>query len=271
MTRRDFVGLLCASAVARAQSDTLLAGFYELYHLRFAEGRAIFARWRAEHPADPMGAAAEAAAYLFEEFERHSVLTTDFFLNDDRLLGGIVGTADPVRTKLFEQAAAETVQLGEKATLANPKDANAWLALTLASGMRADFASLIAKRQVESLKQIRQAEAYGNRLLSIAPQMGDGYMALGAASYILACLPVYKRALLWVGGLQGNKQRGLEELERAARTGHYLAPYAKMMLALACLRERQPDRARTLVAELVAQFPQSSVFAREQARIAAWK
>ena len=267
MTRRDFLWTACGASMSAQSPVALLAGFTELYHLRFAEARTIFAQWRAHQPDDPMGEAAEAASHLVEEFEQHAVLTADFFLDDARLLGGITGTANVERTQAFERACDRAVRLGESASAKNPRDANAWLALTIAAGMRADYASLIAKRQIESLKLIRQAEGHAGRLLAVAPQMGDGYMALGAASYILACLPFYKRAVLFVGGLQGNKQRGLEELERAAKTGLYLAPYAKMMLGLALLREHRTEEARRLVAELVVQFPRSPLFAREQVRM----
>ena len=144
----------------------------------------------------------------------------------------------------------------------DPRDPNALLAVTLAAGMRADYLSIIAKRQIDSLSQIRTAEAYGKRLLAVAPEMGDGYMALGAASYIVGCLPIYKRAVLWFGGIQGDKKRGMDQLALAARTGKYLAPYAKVMLALALLREKLPAESRILVRELKAAFPDSPLFAR---------
>lgn len=251
--------LLCAAA----QAGELDAGFRLLYHLRFAEARAEFARWREARREDPMGRAAEAASHLFEEFERHGVLTTEFFLDDDLLLNGIRGKADAAAMRAFHEANGKARELAAAALARDPRDARALLALVLAAGMEADAASLIEKRQVRALKLIREAEELARRLLEAAPDAFDGYFALGAASYIVACLPAYKRALLWLGGVRGDKTRGMEQLRLAAQGGNYLRPYAKMMLALALLRERQAGEARTLIAELAGEFPGSPLFARE--------
>jgi hypothetical protein len=259
ISRRVF--LLTPLALA-AQSPELAEGYRLLYHLRFADARQFFVNWQQTHPADPLGFASEAAAHLFEEFEHHGVLTTEFFLDDDRLLGGITGTADAARTRAFEKAVERAHLIGK-----GGRDANALLALTLAAGMRADYAALITKRQIESLRQIREAEGFGSKLLLIAPHVTDGYVALGAANYILACLPSYKRALLWFGGMQGNKARGMQQLGRAAQDGLYLAPYAKVLLALASLREKRGADAARLMKELTTAFPTSPIFARERAKI----
>lgn len=260
MTRRLFLLLPCG--VAFAQDDPLRAGFNHLYHLKFAEARTTFLAWQRDHPQDPLGFAAEAASHLFEEFEQHGVLTVGFFLDDGRFLGGIKGTADPARTADFEKANEKARALGESRLKIDPRDANALLALTLGAGMRADYLSILAKRQLDSLSQIRAAESYGKRLLAVAPDMGDGYMALGVASYIVGSLPIYKRTLLWFGGIQGDKKRGMDQLAQAARTGKYLAPFAKVMLALALLREKRPAESRTLLRELTTNFPDSLLFAR---------
>ncbi len=261
MTRRLF--LLAPVAVLAQQPALLVAGYRLLYLLRFADARAIFIEWQRVHPTDPMGFVSEAASHLFEEFDRHGVLTIEFFLDDDRLLGGIKGTADPARTQAFERANEKARAIADR----GPKDANGLLALTLASGMQADYMSLIAKRQLESLKEIRAAESYAQKLLAVAPTMTDAYMALGAANYILACLPAYKRAILWFGSMQGDKQRGMDELAQAAASGVYLGPYAKVMLALAMVREKRVKEAQGLMHELVLAYPDSPLFARERVKI----
>ena len=56
---------------------------------------------------------------------------------------------------------------------------------------------------------------------------------------------------------------GIEQLRRAATRGHYLMPFAKMLLALAALREKQPDLARSLLTDLTREFPGQPLFARE--------
>ena len=83
------------------------------------------------------------------------------------------------------------------------------------------------------------------------------------SNYVIGSLPSYKRAFLWMGGLHGDKQRGMDQMGSAAEHGHYLKPFAKVMLALAYEREKKPALAKTLLAELAEEFPNNAVFARE--------
>ena len=89
---------LAASVGCKAEvSDApeLDAGFRLLYELKPEEARAEFAAWQASHPQDPLGVAAQAASYLFEECYRQGVLTSEYFLNDKRFLGKIAINPDP--------------------------------------------------------------------------------------------------------------------------------------------------------------------------------
>jgi hypothetical protein len=244
-------------------------GFHELYELKFEEARARFTAWEGLNPTAPLGPALEAAADLFEEFYRKGVLTSDFFLNDKRLLGGIEGKPDADLETAFAAAAQRSENLARQRLAVNPNDADALFALTLSAGMRADNASLLEKKQIESLGFMREAEANAKRLLAVAPDADDAYLALGAANYIIGCLPGYKRAFLRIGGVRGDRTTGIEQLQRTASSGHYLRPYAKLMLALAELREKQPDLARAQLEQLAAEFPDNPLFRAELAKAAA--
>jgi hypothetical protein len=263
--------LTLSSAIAGAtpgradEKPQLEAAFRRMYELRFDEARREVSAYRREHPDDPLGAAAEAAAYLFEEFDHEGVLTSEFFLDDDKLLGGVPGQPDPLRRAAFLKANDSARSMARARVRANPEDPDGLFVLTLADGMQGDFEALIEKRQLSSLSLIRRAEKEARRLLAVQPDAYDAYMALGAANYIIGCLPGYKRFLLWFGGVRGDRQRGMEQLEVAAEHGHYLRPLAKALLALAAEREDQFDRARALFEDLSREFPANPVFARELA------
>ncbi len=274
MPRLVKLGLLAALALigsagaARAEHTPRLdAGFRLLYELRFAEARGQFGEWQKERPGDPFGYTAEAASYLFEEFYRQGVLTSAFFLDDDKLLGGVAAKPDEALRGGFMAANRRARELAQAQLRANPGDANALLALTLSTGMLADYAALIEKKQLESLRYVREAERLAKQLLAVAPENADAYVALGAANYIIGCLPGYKRFFLWFGGIRGDRHAGMEQLRLTATRGHYLKPFAKILLALAALREKQVELARLLLAELASEFPGQPLFARELALI----
>jgi len=245
------------------------AGFRLMYQLNFSEAREQFSEWEKQHPDDPIGFSAEAASYLFEEFNNQGVLTSEFFLDDKRLLGGIPGKPDERLGYAFHQAVARAQKIGEARLERDSRDTAGLLALTMTNGMLADYSSLIEKRQMATLHLLGISENYAQRLLAVDPRAGDAYVALGVSNYILACLPAYKRFLLRIGGIHGDKSVGMHQLEQAVASGNYLQPYAELLLALTSLREKRSQRAQALLAHLSGEFPQNPLFARELAKLGA--
>jgi hypothetical protein len=218
-------------------------------------------------PTDPLGKAAEAASYLYQEFSEKGVFTSAFFLNDDLFLGGVAGKPSENRNDAFLQVNVQARRMAEGLLKSNPRDPHGLLVLTMTDGMESDYDALIEKKQLAGLSMMRRAESEANTLLAIDPTAQDAYLALGASNYVIGSLPAYKRFFLKMGGMHGDKQRGIQQMQQAADHGHYLKPFAKILLALGYEREHQVDRARVLLAELTAQFPENPLFAHELALI----
>jgi hypothetical protein len=242
-------------------------GYNLLYDLKFKEARAQFAAWQEAHPEDPLSDVSIAVSYLFEEFYHHDVLTSKFFLDNDRLFGGIEGKPDENRTRQFNEACRRGRGRALEQLKANPNDADALFALTLATGMEANYAAMLEKNKRKSLRLMKEHEDQAKQLLELRPDCGDAWMAIGATNYLMGSLPGYIRFFLWFGRISGDKQYGMERLRVAAETGHYMRPFAKIFLALADLRENQKNEARELLSDLVREFPDNHLFADELARL----
>jgi hypothetical protein len=244
---------------------TLDQGFRDLYELNFQHARQKFLSYEKAQPTDPLGKAAEAASYLYEEFNAKGVFTSEFFLNDQKLLGGVDGKLSENRNDAFLSTNREARDMAEQWLRTDPRDARGLLVLTLTDGMESDYEALIEKKQVASLGMIKQAERDATKLLAIDPTAQDAYLALGVGNYIVGCLPGYKRAFAWFGGVHGDRQRGIDQMKIVAEHGHYLQPFAKIVLALAYEREHQPENARLLLAELAEEFPSNPLYVHELA------
>jgi hypothetical protein len=182
----------------------LEAGFHLLYELKPQEARNQFESWQRSHPEDPLGSASEAASYLFEECYRQGVLSSEFFLNNKRFLGKIPLKPDPQLRAAFFAADKQAQELAQLRLKTDPDDANALFAMALSAGMQADYASLIDKQQLDSLKKIREADIYANKLLVIPPDAADAYLGLGTANYVIGSLPGIKKFFL---GFSRNPRR----------------------------------------------------------------
>ena len=258
--------------VGQAQIDVLHVseietGFRLLYELKPEAARAQFAVWKESHPEDPLGSASEAASYLFEECYRQGILTSEFFLDDKLFLGKTALKTDRALRAGFFSSVQRAQALAQLRLKRNQDDANALFAMTLSVGMEADYASLIDKHQLKSLRMIREADKYAKKLLAVAPDAADAYFILGAVNYIIGSLPGHERFFLRFKGIRGDKRDGLQQLEIAAARGQYLRPFAKILLALAALREKKINVARTQLTELVTEFPQNRLFSIELAKL----
>ncbi len=271
--------LLLAPVAVRAQSTTdngegpafttdpeLAAAFHLLYDQQFSEARREFIAWEDRHPKEPFGQVAIAASYLFEELYRQNVLTSDFFLNEERFLHGIEGKPDAARMADFRAALARTRTLSRELLQKNPKDPEALFGLTLAAGMESDADAILEKKQLDGLKRMKEANEYAKQLLALKPDTNDAYVALGAANYIIGSLNPGYRFALWFGGIHGDKKLGMQQLGKTAENGRYLQPFAKILLALAARREKQNALAQKLLLELSQEFPTSPLFAAEYAK-----
>ncbi len=245
----------------------LKQGFRLLYVQKYAEAREKFSAWILEHPADPFGLVANAASYLFEEFYRQGVMTSDFFLDDKKFLRGIEGKPDPERMKNFRAELEQGRKLANGRLAKNKNDAAGLFSLTLAAGMESNADSILERKHVEGLKRMKEANEHAKRLLAERPDANDAWVAPGSADYIIGCLSSGFRMVLWFGGIHGDKKLGMELVEKTAEKGRYLEPFAKVLLALAARREKQDALAERLLHELTEEFPDSPLFAAEYAKV----
>ena len=181
------------------------SGFRSLYELNFKGARADFLSYQQRNPTDAMGAAAEAASYLYEQFDAKGIFTSQFFLNDDKFLHGADGTAAENRNSPFLSANNRARAMAKATLKTEPNNAHALLVLTMADGMESDYDAMIVKKQMAGLGLMRQAEAEANKLLAVDPDAKDAYLALGASNYVIGNLSGVKRAFLWFGGIHGDK------------------------------------------------------------------
>ena len=208
-------------------------GFRQLYGLDFQTARRNFLDYQRVHPEDAMGKAAEAASYLYEEFNTKGVLTSAFFLSDARFLGGVEGNTAENRNSEFLATNHLAREMAKTHLKSDPHDAHDLLILTMTDGMESNYDALIERKQLAALSMMKQAESEANTLLAINPDAKDAYVALGMSNYVIGCLPSYKKAFLWFGGVHGDRLRGIQQMSEAAEHGHYFQPFAKIMLALA--------------------------------------
>lgn len=261
------LGASASGATPDAGPTALDTGFSGLYNLDFAGAQKDFSTWQAQHPDDPVGPVSEAAGCLFSEFNRLGVLESQFFESDDKFNGRSKLTPDPVLHQRFEAALSRAQALAKDRLSKDPKDKDALFAMTLSSGLQADYAALIEKRNMASLHYTKEASTWAQQLLAVCNDCSDVLVATGFSKYIIGSMTAPVRWLLRMGGLPGDKQGGIADLQQTAAHGRYLAPFARVLLAIAYVRDKDRSRALLLLTSLRTQFPANTLFALEISRL----
>ncbi len=250
------------------QSQILLDQAYTaMYNLNFdaafqkAEQAKSFAK------DDPIPWIAEACAGLFREFDRLHILRSEMFASDETFDKREAYKWDPQSRQQFETALAGAEKLAQDRLSHDNNDAKALFALALSHGLRADDAALISKKNVAALGFIKSANGYADRLLARWPDYYDAYVATGMGKYVIGGKAAPVRWMLRIGGIKGDQAEGLKELSLAADKGHYLAPFARILLAFDDLRHKNRIEARKIFASLHDQYPGNPLFPQEMAKI----
>ena len=266
MTHRLLIWIATAGAAISLHAGapvTLEEGYRQMYNLQFAEAHQTFQEWQRLRPQDPMGPASDAAAYLFSEFDRLHILQSEFFTQDQHFYTDRKLSPDPQLKKKFDAALASALALAGPA----PADSNAMFASLLSSGLRSDYTALIEKRYRAAFGDMKTARTKAEKLLARDPQYYDAWIAVGVENYMLSIKAAPIRFLMWLAGGQMDRNLGIQKLRLTAEKGHYLGPFARLLLAVVALRDGDKAQARTILDALSKEYPRNSLYVQELARL----
>jgi hypothetical protein len=268
MQRLWILTLVLGASAFAAVPPTLDDALNQLYNFDFPKAQATLDALIAARPQDPLPYAFRSSAYLFYELDRLGILEGEFFSNDDWAYDKKKKVSpDPTVRARMLQAIQDTQTRGEAVLKTNGSDKNALFALCIVQGVTADYMALIDKRQFGSLTPTRRGNSYAQQLLKLDPHYSDAYVTAGFSEYVLGSLPFFVRWFVHWDGVTGSKEMGIQHLETAARDGHYLKAFAKILLAIAAVREKRPTDAQKLMAELTRDYPGNPLFRKELAKL----
>jgi hypothetical protein len=264
--------LLAASSSAFALANPLTGtplndGYHAMYNLDFPAAHNHVQQWITAHPDDCLGPASNAAAYLFTEFDLLGVLDIELFADDNRFTSRKRPDIDPKLKQGFQDSIAQAEHLADDALQRNSNDANAFYCKAVTSGMQADWASLIDRHEYGAFKFSELASKYAKQALAISPTLYDANLAVGIENYMLSLKAAPIRWILGMTGAGTNKAEGVRLLKLTADQGHYLAPFARLMLAVGELRDGRTQQGKAILVGLSQEFPQNTLYQRQIARL----
>ena len=267
---------LISGATAQAQmvmskgpsvEDKLAQSYRAMFDLKFQEAFKAADEAKAVAQDDPLPYVAQAWVAFFRELDRLHALRSEVFTTDDGFNARDSYAWEPANKKIFDSALDRAEKLAQDRLGHNQNDPRALLALSLINGLHGDDLGIFTKKDLKAISYIKAATGYSEKLLALAPDSYDAYVATGMGKYIVGRKSAPVRWVLRLGGIKGDEVEGMKELSLAADRARYLAPFARILVAFEDVRRNNPVEARKKLEQLHQQFPNNPMFLEELTKL----
>ncbi len=252
--------------LALAGEPSIDRAFDRLYSFQFEESKKEARAYCEAHPADALGHAALASAFVFSEMNRLQIFNKDLFKASKNSGKPDKRVAAEARGA-FEDALNRAKYAGEEALKRDSKDRNALLGLMVATGAERDFAALIEKRYKDSYYAAKASQDYALRLQALDPSMADAWFTRGFSEYLVGSVPAMIRWLMKIDQVSGDRNKGIELMRKCAQGGKYLRPFAQILLASIYQKDKRMKECREMLEAFAAQYPENAVIRSELAKL----
>lgn len=263
--------LLLASCVFAAPyhpADPLTTpGFVDFYNNQYGEAYTYFKSSVRAHPHDADSYNHLAQTILYRELFRDGALESEMVNGTNPFLRSAKLSVSPQAKEEFADCIQRSLQLSGAALEKDPDDVHALYSAGVAHGLKSNYAFLVEKAWIESLREAAAANKANKQVLELQPDFTDSRLVVGLYEYVAGSLPFYMRMLGAVGGFHGSKDGGIHQLQEVAECGILNKYDAEIILAVVYRREHHPELALPLLQRAANQFPGNYLFRLEQVQM----
>ena len=259
--------LLLAAGPLCAADDWVAQGNEAFYNLDYDQSIASYEKAVVQDPSDPVLHNHLAHALLYRELFRDGALESELVSGNNSFIRRAKLEPPADVEKRFSGEIDRSMQLSQARIAKNARDTGALHALSVAFALRANYGFLVRKSWKASLYDSSQARKYDNQVTEIEPNNYDARLLQGGYDYIVGNLSWTLRALGFIAGFHGDKQRGLRTIEEVAAKGKENRVDAEIVLCALYRREGQARRAIPLVSQLIQRYPRNYLLRFELAQM----
>ena len=202
-----------------------------------------------------------AQALLYRALFRAGTLDATAALSPARFLSTPKPAIPTADREQFHRAIAASLRLTETS-----RDAPGYYARGVAHIHRANFEMFVNKSWRAALRDATAARHLHQLALAADPQFIDAQLVPATHDYVVGCLPWYAKAIGFLAGIHGDKDKGMEGIRRVATSGQRTRVEATLLLALVSRREGSPAQAAQILSGLCRQFPRNFLYRMERIR-----
>jgi tetratricopeptide (TPR) repeat protein len=263
-----FVGIFLSLAASLSAADNWIhEGNEAFYNLDYDQSIAAYEKALDASPEDPTLHNHLAQALLYREIFRDGALESELVSGNNSFLRRPKLEPPADVEKRFFAEIDRALRLSQARIAKNPRDTVALHAMSVSFALRANYGFLVRKSWKASLGDASQAHKYDSQVAVLEPDNYDARLLLGGYDYIVGQLSWTVRALGFIAGFHGDRQRGLRTIEEVAAKGKENRVDARIILCALYRREGQPARAIPLVTQLIERYPRNYLLRFELAQL----
>ena len=249
------------------------AGYAANYNLDYVTARAKFEEIRKRWPQHPAGDLYVANIIWLEHLYKLRRLQTGLYQNES-FYAGFEGskedseTGDAVEAKVDKEFRTLMESAKKKAlTLVNNNrnDPHAKYFLGSIYSVLAAYEASTARKFWSALRNGSKGIDAHQQVLKLKPDYYDALLSVGLYDYVIGNLPFPIKALIAMGGVKGNKERGIKELNSIIEHKAENADDARVMLIGIYQNENKPEEALNILKDFTARYPNNFLFRLELA------
>lgn len=242
-------------------------GDEDFYNLDYDQAIAAYEEAVGGNPEEPVYHNHLAQGLLYREMYRNGALESELVSgNNSFLRRPKLEPAADVEKRFFSEI-DRSMQLSQARLAKNARDTGALHALSVAFALRANYGFLVRKSWRASLSDSNQARKYDAMVTGIDPTDYDARLLQGGYDYVVGNLTWGMRAIGFIAGYHGDKQRGIHTIEEVAAKGKENRVDAQIVLCAIYRREGQAGRAIPLIASLIQRYPRAYLLRFEMAQM----
>ncbi len=261
------IALLTAGSLCAAANPWIQQGDDDFYNLDYDQSVANYEKAVADDPQNAEYHNHLAQALLYREMFRDGALESELVSGNNSFLRRPKLEPPADVEKRFFSEIERSMQLSQARIAKKPDDIFALHQLSIAYALRANYGFLVRKSWRASLYDSSQARKYDNEVTQIDPGDYDARLLQGCYDYVVGSLNWAMRALGFVAGFHGDKQRGIRTIEEVAEKGKENRVDAEIVLCALYRREGQSKRAIPLVSGLIQRYPRAYLLRFELAQM----
>lgn len=246
----------CALSLA-AQDSLVDRGFDHFYNLEYEEAIQDFNQAIALHPDSADLHNHLAQTLVFREMFRDGALESELVSGDNSFLRRPKLNPTPETERQFLNEISKAMAQSNARLQKTSNDTAALYSLGISYGIRANYYWVVKKAWRNSLSDATAARRLHNRITELQPDNVDARLVQGLHDYIVGSLPWEYRALGFLAGIRGDKQRGIQTIQEVARKGRLNRVDAEIFLCALDRRENRPLDAVPMIQDLIRRFPRN--------------